>query len=232
MKRIWFFALTLCLLSCSQEGSNWTDLFNGENLSGWHIYGNNENANTWYTDGEVLVFDPALRKSAATANLVTDKAYSDFELSLDWMISEKGNSGLFWGVVEDSKYEHPYQTGPEIQMLDDNWTEYIEERGNIQRAGSIFNILAPSKIVAKPADEWNSYLLHIDQSNNQGWLDFNSERVLDFPVNGDEWQQMINNSGFKDWEGFGVQKEGKICLQDNGSKVAFRRIKIRDLSPQ
>lgn len=230
MKRFWILGLTLYLCSCSTKDTEWISLFNGEDLTGWHIYGSNENANTWLADGEVLVFDPALRTTAKNANLVTDKVYEDFELSLEWMISENGNSGLFWGVIEDTKYEHPYQTGPEVQILDDNWTEYIEERGDIQRAGSIFNIMAPSKVVSKPSGQWNSYLLHIDQTNNAGWLDFNGERVLEFPVHGSEWTQLIKDSAFNDWEGFGRARNGRIALQDHGHKVAFRKIKIRELN--
>ena len=229
MKRFLFLLLSIFCYSCTQKDDNWSILFNGEDLSGWHIYGGSENLNGWYVDNGVLVFDPALRTTAETANLITDQVYTNFELSMDWMISENGNSGLFWGVLEDEKFEHPYQTGPEIQILDDDWDAYINERGNIQRAGSIFNVLAPSKIVSKPSGEWNSFLLRINHLNNEGSLDFNGERILEFPVNGKSWQEMINQSGFKDWEGFGVQKEGRICLQDHGSKVAFRRIKVREL---
>ncbi len=229
MKRILFLSLIICLFSCSSTDDGWTDLFNGEDLSGWHIYGGSDNLNGWYVDNGVLVFDPAMRTTAETANLITDKSYTSFELSLDWMISENGNSGLFWGVLENEQFEHPYQTGPEIQILDDNWEEYISERGDIQRAGSIFNIMPPSQIVSKASGLWNSFLLKIDHNSNEGALSFNNEQVLTFPVNGAPWQDLIGKSGFKDWEGFGIQKEGKICLQDHGSKVAFRRIKIRAL---
>ena len=148
--------ITLCLLaiSCSQkEHEGWVSIFNGENLEGWHIYlKGTDNFNGWYVDNGILVFDPANRTEASNADLVTDKKYSSFELSIEWMISEKGNSGIFWGVIEDSTYVHTYETGPEIQVLDDNWSDYVDSRGDIQRAGSLFNVIAPSKIVSKPAN--------------------------------------------------------------------------------
>ena len=213
-----------------QNTDDWQALFNGEDLNGWHIYGKTgSDYNGWIVQDGVLLYDPALRTSPESANLTTDKKFKNFELSLDWMITENGNSGLFWAVVESVEYEHPYQTGPEIQILDDEWTEYIAERGNINRAGSLYNLLAPSKVVSKPSGRWNSYLLHIDHKANQGWLDFNGERVLDFPVHGSEWQALIDGSGFKDWAGFGQAQKGKITLQDHGGKVAFRNIKIREL---
>ena len=230
MRHILFSALIVFTLSCSPQDKGWVELFNGKDLSGWHIYGGSKNLNGWYVENDVLVFDPALRTTAETANLVSDNSFTSFELSLDWMISENGNSGLFWGVLEDSMYNHPYQTGPEIQILDDGWKEYISERGDIQRAGSIFNIIAPSRIVSKASGEWNNYLLSINHQTNEGSLIFNNTLVLEFPVNGKPWQALINNSGFKDWSGFGEQREGRICLQDHGSKVAFRRIKIRPIN--
>lgn len=230
MKYFSLLLLSLVLFSCSNS-ENWTPLFNGKDISGWHIYNGSENLNGWYVDNEVLVFDPARRTEATNASLITDKTYENFELSLDWMISENGNSGLFWSVIEDTTYNYPYQTGPEIQILDDDWTEYIEERGDIQRAGSIFNILPPTEVVSLPSGAWNSYLLHIDQVNNKGWLDFNGTRVLEFPVNGIEWANLIATTPFADWDNFGTERKGHIGLQDHGAKVAFRRIKIRELTP-
>lgn len=227
-----YFALLLLssiFLSCSSN-DGWEDLFNGEDLSGWHVYNGAKDFNGWSVDSGVLVFDPATRTDASNASIITNQRYKDFELAIDWMISKNGNSGIFWSVEEDTSYTYPYETGPEIQMLDDNWTEYVEERGNIQRAGSIFNILPPDEIVSKPAGKWNSYLLHIDQTNNKGWLDFNGSRVLEFPVNGIEWNNLIASTPFKDWEGFGKTQNGYIGLQDHGAKVGFRKIKIRELN--
>ena len=221
--------LSSIFLSCSSN-DGWEDLFNGEDLSGWHVYNGAKDFNGWSVDSGVLVFDPATRTDASNASIITNQRYKDFELAIDWMISKNGNSGIFWSVEEDTSYTYPYETGPEIQMLDDNWTEYVEERGNIQRAGSIFNILPPDEIVSNPAGEWNSYLLHIDQTNNKGWLDFNGSRVLEFPVNGIEWNNLIASTPFKDWEGFGKTQNGYIGLQDHGAKVGFRKIKIRELN--
>lgn len=223
-----FFILIVLSTSC-QSDEGWTPLFNGENMDGWHVYGGDENFNGWYVEGDVLVFDPAQRSEAKSSNIITDTQYENFELSLDWMISENGNSGLFWAVVESDAYEQPYHTGPEIQILDDGWTEYVEERGDINRAGSLYNLMPPSSIVSKPAGEWNNYLLHIDHQKNEGWLTFNGTRVLEFPVHGPAWQQLIDNSNFADWQGFGEAQKGHIGLQEHGGKVAFRNIKIREL---
>lgn len=222
------FLTSIFLVGCRQE-ENWIPLFNGENLEGWHIYGKGKNYNGWIIQGDVLAFDPQQRTDASSSYLVTDQQFTNFELSMEWMIGENGNSGVFWGVIEDEQYEYPYLTGPEIQILDDNWTEYIEERGDINRAGSLYNLMAPSSIESKPANEWNHYLLHVDQTNNEGFLIFNDVEVLRFPVNGPDWKQLIAQSGFASADGFGSAKTGHISLQDHGGLVAFRNIKIREL---
>ena len=230
MKTFGLLFLSTLFIGCSFQ-TDWKPLFNGKDLQGWHIYGAGDDFDGWFVDQGVLVLDPSKRKRARNSNLVSDLKFKDFELSLDWMISDNGNSGIFWGVKEDtSLYEHPYQTGPEIQILDDNYQEYIDQRGDINRASSLYGILPPSEIVSKPANQWNSVLLHIDHTMNEGFVIYNGVRVLEFPVNGKPWQKLIRDSSFKDWNGFGTYQTGKICLQDHGSRVAFRNIKIRNLN--
>ncbi|NVJ48396.1 MAG: DUF1080 domain-containing protein, partial [Cytophagia bacterium] len=101
---------------------------------------------------------------------------------------------------------------------------------DINRAGSLYNLIAPSKVVSKGDGEWNNYLLHIDQENNEGFLDFNGERVLEFPVNGPEWRELIDQSPFGGQPAFGAAQTGYIVLQEHGGKVAFRNIKIKELN--
>jgi len=229
MRQFILIVLSFIIIKCGSK-EVWTPLFNGEDLEGWHIYlKGTENYNGWYVDNGVLAFDPANRTTASNADLVTDQRFTNFELSIEWMISEEGNSGIFWGVKEDATYQHTYETGPEIQILDDNWAEYIEERGDIQRAGSLFNVIAPSQIVSKPTGEWNHYLIHIDHIKNKGFVLFNEVEILRFPLNGPRWDKLVNNSGFRDWPGFGKEKTGHIALQDHGSRVAYRDIRIREL---
>lgn len=217
------------LVGCSSSNEDWIELFNGENLEGWHTYGAGNSNDGWYVENGVLTFDYKLRKDVKSSNLVTDNKYSNFELSLDWNIASKGNSGIFWGVIENDQFKHPYQTGPEIQILDDNWSEYIEGRGNKHRAGSLYGLIAPSKIASKTAGIWNHFLIHIDHRENIGYVEFNNQEVIRFPVHGPEWEAMIAKSGFADWPAFGKAKTGHISLQEYGGKVAFKNIKIKIL---
>ncbi len=223
------FCCALLLIACNPSDEGWTDLFNGQNLEGWHAYGADALIDGWYVENGELIYDFQQREGGASSNLVTDGTYTNFELSLEWNIGHHGNSGVFWGVVEDAQYKQPYHTGPEIQILDDNWEMYVEERGDINRAGSLYGLMAPSTIVSKAAGEWNHFLIHVDHNENIGYVLFNEKEVVRFPVHGPEWEAMVAKSNFADWPGFGKARTGHISLQEYGGKVAFRNVKIRVL---
>lgn len=229
MNKIGLLFFYLLLVGCNSSKDEWIVLFNGKNFDGWHTYRKGNVYNGWNIENKVLIYDYELNSDPGKSYLVTDSTYTNFELSLEWMISEHGNSGVFWGVIEDDRFEYPYQTGPEIQILDDNWKEYIEGRGDIDRAGSLYNLMAPSAVVSKGAGIWNHFLIHIDHNANIGYMIFNGQEVLRYPVHGPEWNVLIAKSGFADWTDFGKAETGHISLQEYGGKVAFKNIKIKIL---
>ena len=93
-------------------------------------------------------------------------------------------------------------------------------------------MVEPSKDVCKPAGQWNHILLTIDHDKNQGSVDLNGKRIVEFPLSGQKWENLIANSKFNndcDFRDFGKFRTGKIGLQDHGNKISFRNIKIRKL---
>ncbi len=89
--------LIACLFSIlllAQE----TSLFNGEDLSGWTIYGTEK----WYVEDGLLVSESG--PDAQYGYLATDEHYKDFELSLEFLQEADGNSGVFIrSTVEGTK---------------------------------------------------------------------------------------------------------------------------------
>ena len=216
------------------ETSEWSYLFDGKTLNGWHLYNGGSPEGIWTTENETLKFNPPKHRKEGVAayNIITDKAYSNFELSLEWKISKAGNSGVFWSVVERADYPEPYYTGPEIQILDMGDPKYdlsAEKENAYYEAGALYDLLKPSEHAARPAGMWNKLSLHIDHQKNKGHVELNSIRIVEFPLNGVKWDEMVQSSKFKDWPHFGKSNTGKIGLQDHGNEVWFRNIKIRNL---
>jgi len=208
-----------------EESPEWVSIFNGTTFDGWHGYNMDSISTSWKIIDGNLVFTPT--EGTPGGNLVTDKDYTDFILSIEWKISEGGNSGFFWGVNEDKKYGQPYSTGPEIQILDNE--NHSDGQYETHRAGSLFDMIGPSQEVAKEIGQWNTCVLEINHKTNTGNIWLNDVHIVNFEVNGEGWENMVKNSKFKDWEGFGDYTTGKIGLQDHGNKVSFRNIKIKEL---
>ncbi|HLV63315.1 DUF1080 domain-containing protein [Galbibacter sp.] len=209
-----------------QSQDSWEILFDGSNFDAWHMYNTGEPvSDAWSIEDGAMVLTPG----DLAGNIVTKKEYTNFVLSLDWKISQGGNSGIFWGVIEDEKFSEPYQTGPEIQVLDDQ-RHPDAKAGTTHQSGALYDMIAPSEKVAKPAGEWNNCVIEINHNTNKGSVTLNGTKVVEFPVHGPEWEAMIADSKFKGWEGFGAYKTGKIGLQYHGDKVSFRNIKIKELA--
>lgn len=213
----------------TMEKQEWQILFDGSSFDGWHFYRGGEIGEPWkLEDGAMVFYPPSERPNRESYNIVTDNEYHNFVLSLEWKVSEGGNSGIFWGVHEDEKYNQPYETGPEIQVLD-NERHPDAKNGTTHQAGALYDMVAPSNDVTKPAGEWNTCVITVNHDENRGNVVLNGEQIVDFPVSGELWHVMVNKSKFATWEGFGKFTIGKIGLQDHGDIVAFRNIKIKEL---
>jgi hypothetical protein len=205
----------------------WVSLFDGKSFEGWHTYMRDTISDQWQIEDGAMYYKPNPDKNQGMNNLITDKKYNSFILSIDWKISIDGNSGIFYGVFEDEKYVVPYMTAPEIQIRD--YTNIPDFTDKKQMSGAIFGIVGPDKDLMNKAGEWNHFLITIDHKNNLGKVELNGREVVHFPVHGDAWKALVNDSKFKEWEGFGVHPEGKIGLQDHAHGVWFRNIKIKEL---
>ncbi|WP_298474682.1 DUF1080 domain-containing protein [uncultured Maribacter sp.] len=207
----------------------WKVLFDGTNLDNWTEYLKSSISENWKLENGAMVFYPPVNKPKGVSyNLVTKSEYTNFVLSLEWQISEGGNSGIFWGVKEKERLPEAYQTGPEIQVLD-NVKHPDAKVGTTHQAGALYDMVSPSKDVTKPIGEWNSCQIMVNHKTNKGNVVLNGETIVEFPVNNPEWGVMVAKSKFGDWPEFGKYATGKIGLQDHGDKVAFRNIKIKEL---
>jgi hypothetical protein len=96
-----------------QEKSEWIILFDGTNFNNWRGYLNEDMYEEWTIEDGAMAFTPGVKGGK---NIISKEKYTNFILSLEWKISEGGNSGIFWDVIKpDRKYK--YWIMKDIQIL-------------------------------------------------------------------------------------------------------------------
>ncbi|MGQ0739300.1 MAG: 3-keto-disaccharide hydrolase [Bacteroidota bacterium] len=216
-------------LTEEQKADGWKLLFDGRTTKGWHQYGGAPVGAAWKIADGALYLDNSRKedgKIVGGGDIVTDKKLKNFHLKLEWKISPAGNSGIMFYVNEDTAaYKRPYETGPEMQVLDNNG--HPDAKIQKHRAGDLYDLISCTKETVKPVGEWNLAEIKCVK----GKLDFylNGENVVSTMMWDDAWAKMVAASKFKQWPGFGTFKKGRICLQDHGDMVWYRNIVIKKL---
>lgn len=208
-------------LTPAETAAGWTLLFDGSTPTGWRGY----KQDSFPTDGWSIA-DGCIKSSAGGApDIITTAQYGDFELSLEWKASPKGNSGIIYRVAE--KHDASWQTGPEYQLLED--TTYGAQPTDMHSAGALYDLCPPAQgKVLKPVGEFNSARIIVKDGLVTHFV--NGFKVLQCRIDDASWTDRINKSKFKDYDGFGVQPTGHIGIQHHGNDMWFRNIKVRDLS--
>src|SRR5207244_4361452 len=128
----------------------------------------------------------------------------------DWKIEPHANSGILYMVNE--KYDYPFQSGPEYQLLDDPFyiTDPKEHIHASQKSGSNYDMEAPLADALKPAGEWNHTEIKVNNKHIEHWL--NGQKVADYTIGSDKWKEQKEKSKWKDTEGYAVNQTGHIDL--------------------
>jgi len=209
------------ILSKEEIKAGWTLLFDGKTLNGWRNF-RQDTITGW------IVEDGTLKALGLGSDLygyiVTDKQYENFDLTLDWKIAPEANSGILYLVQEDT-FKTPYETGPEYQLIDDvNFPQPLEEW---QKTGANYAMNIAENKELKPAGEWNTARILVDHGHVEHWL--NGKKVVEYELWSDDWKSRVAAGKWKDYPAYCSAKKGHISLQDHGSIVWFRNIKIREL---
>jgi len=209
----------------STEGE-WVDLFNGENLDGWRNYGGGVPNDAWVVEDGVLFLNvDADTEQMTGGDLITEEQYENFELELEWKISEGGNSGVFYGVREIEGQEVAYETGIEMQILDNE--RHVDGKVPETSAGACYALYPPTKQALRPVGEYNEVRLIVKDGHAEHWL--NGQKIVEYEIGSEDWNRRIAESKFADWEHFANYRMGHIGLQDHTDPVWFRNIRIREL---
>ncbi|KXK40894.1 MAG: DUF1080 domain-containing protein [Saprospiraceae bacterium] len=224
------FVLANNTLTPLEKENGWELLFDGKTLNGWRNYKKQTIGKSWIVDKGAIHLNAQPNKDGGWqapdgGDIITDQEFENYDFKCEWKIGNCGNSGIIFNVVESDKYNYVWETGPEMQVLDN--TCHPDSRYKTHRAGDLYDLIECKYEVVKPAGEWNEARIRIVNGKADFWL--NGIHVVSFTMFDDQWREMIAKSKFKDMPGFGLSKKGHIALQDHGDKVWFRNIKIRRL---
>ncbi|WP_423129169.1 3-keto-disaccharide hydrolase [Gaoshiqia sp. Z1-71] len=219
-------------LTTAEKEAGWILLFDGESTEGWRGVNKAVMPGAWEViEGTLHCQGSGKGEAGATdgGDILFDKKFKNFNLKLEWKISEGGNSGIFYLGQEVPEWPI-WKTAPEMQVLDNERhpDSFLGKDGNRQ-AGSLYDLIPAKPQNTKPAGEWNS--VEIICYKGTVIHKQNGETVVEYHLWTDDWNTLVADSKFpglnENWAN--VAEEGFIALQDHGDDVWFKNIKIREL---
>jgi len=197
----------------TQEIHPSTDVYDG-----WRDLAAEDLSNFTFKKDSWAMEDGALALQGG-GDIWTKEKFGDFVLDMEFKIVKGANSGIFIRTGN-----HKWLPWIEVQIVD-SYGEKIDKHSN----GAIYDCAAPTKNTAKKAGEWNHITIKAQDSYVSVVL--NGEQIID--INLDDWTEAHKNpDGTKNKFGIAYKdlpREGFIGLQDHGSKVWYRNIKIKEL---
>ena len=240
MKTLNLFVMALfsiAILSCNkpmnsltnkEKKDGWVLLFDGKSTDGWRNF-NGDHISGWeVSDGSLVGLGLG---GDIGGDIISINEYDHFILKWEWKLGPNGNSGVMYHVVEGEKYEAPYETGPEYQLIEDD--DYRDENGDPypledwQKTAADYAMYEASADKVVNLRDWNSSMIVYSEDKAEYWL--NGNKVVEFVPGSEDWNKRRNSGKWDDYPDYGLAKRGKISLQDHGSKVWFRNVKIKEL---
>ncbi len=197
----------------------YVSIFNGKDLTGWHglvknpiarakmkpeelakaqIEANTKMLTNWSVKNGAIYF------SGEGDNLCTKKMYGDFEMIVDWKISNHGDSGIY------------LRGAPQVQVWD---TSRVDVGAQVGSGGLYNNEKNPSKplVLADNAiGDWNTFCIKMVGERVTVFL--NGILVVDNVVMENYWDRSMP-----------IFKTEAIELQAHGTDLAFRNIFAKEL---
>ena len=214
-------------LTAKEKQEGWQLLFDGKDLQSWHSYLEKKPGKSWQVQNGVIFLNKNNKSVYGDfADLVTDDEFENFDFKVEWKMDPCANSGVMFYVHESPEFKNTYESGPEMQIAD----LACNDDGRILkcRAGDLYDLVPADTEWVNAAPQWNKYEI----ISNSGHVTFiqNGHKILETNMWDDHWRDMLKNSKFTEWPGFGTFHKGHISFQgtENG-KLWYRNIKIRKL---
>ena len=194
-------------------------LFNGKDLTGWKGLVGNPVSRSKMTEQELLLAEATANTKARQDwvvkdglliftghgdNLCTVKKYGDFEMYVDWKITEKGDAGIY------------LRGSPQVQIWDTSRREVGAQVGSGGLYNNQKNQSKPLSVADNKVGEWNTF--HITMIGEKVSVELNGVLVTDNVVLENYWDRKIP-----------IFIKEQIELQAHGTYVAYRNIYVREI---
>ena len=205
----------------------WTMLFDGTSTDAWRGY-NHEGFPTlgWnVTDGELRVEHSGTEEDGFGGDIITKEKFGDFELELEFAITDTSNSGILYLVqeIEDTPIWH---SAPEYQLLDDETYKVTYSGLTLaQCTGANYDMHPQVVNYSNPIGEWNKARILKKGQHVEHWL--NGNKVIEYDLHSDDWEARYQKSKFSEYKTYASVDKGHLALQDHGHLCRFKNIRVR-----
>jgi hypothetical protein len=217
-------------LTEQEKSGGWKLLFDGKTTAGWRgAHRSTFPDSGWMiANGELVVLPATGGEAKNGGDIVTMDEYGDFDLQLEFQLTEGANSGIKYFVTEKEK-PNGSAIGLEYQILDDERhpDAKLGNHDGSRTVASLYDLIKAENKTVNPMGEWNAARIVSKGRYVEHWL--NGVKVLAYERGSEDFRNLVAESKYKIWEIFGEAPQGHILLQDHGNRVAFRNIKIRIL---
>ena len=217
-------------ISAAEARLGWKLLWDGKTTNGWRgAKSDSFPEKGWAIENAMLKVTGANGgESTNGGDIVTTRKYKNFELSVDFKITDGANSGIKYFVDTDLNKGEGSSIGCEFQILDDaiHPDAKLGVAGN-RTLGSLYDLIpAPTDKFFRKSD-FNTARIVVSGNKVTHYL--NDKVTVEYTRATQLWKALVAYSKYAKYPGFGEQQEGLILLQDHGNEVYFKNIKIREL---
>lgn len=213
-----------------EKQQGWKLLWDGKTTEGWRgARLKTFPAKGWaINDGILKVEKSAGGESTNGGDIVTIKKYKNFELSVDFRITDGANSGVKYFVDTELNQGKGSSIGCEFQILDDrNHPDANKGVNGNRKLGSLYDLMAAPENKPFRRGFFNTARIVVKGSKVEHYL--NDIKIVEYERGTQMWRALVAFSKYNVWPNFGEAEEGHILLQDHGDEVWFKNIKIREL---
>lgn len=217
------------MLTSAEIAEGWELLFDGKSTEKWRGYNHQTFPNIgWHIDdeGNLAVEKTGTEEEGFGGDIITKEQYENFHLKVDFMVSDTGNSGILYRVIEHDG--DIWNNAPEYQILDDD-TYIAMETMDMKKhlTGDNYDLHSSAGSYSNDVGQWNTAEIVLINNKVEHWL--NGHKTVEYHIESPEWNQLVAASKFSEYPDYGRSIRGHIGLQDHGHLIKFRNIKIKKL---